>query len=287
MALTYEAAVATLYQAPQSAFVAERKRLAAELKAGGDKAGAAGLAKLGRPTLSAWAVNQLWWKARAPFEALLATGARLREGDLGAMSAHRQATAKLRGRAAELLEEGGHAANEATLRRVTTTLAALAASGGFDPEPAGALSADRDPPGFESAAFASALPARVPEQKAAAPSKPEVESKPARAKAPERATAAAKHELAEAKRREKAEAERARIEAEAERRRAQEQRAKQKAQRQRLEAELRSAQRELTARTDEVESARQELAAAEQRVAKQQAVVERLEARLGELSADV
>jgi hypothetical protein len=55
----YEDAVATLYQAPFAEFVAERKRLAAELKASGDKVGAAGLAKLSRPPISAWTVNQL------------------------------------------------------------------------------------------------------------------------------------------------------------------------------------------------------------------------------------
>jgi hypothetical protein len=35
------------------------------------------------------------------------------------------------------------------LRRVTTTLSALAASGGFAPDAEGALLEDRDPPGFE------------------------------------------------------------------------------------------------------------------------------------------
>ncbi|MEO8179892.1 MAG: hypothetical protein ABI895_13750, partial [Deltaproteobacteria bacterium] len=73
MALVYSDAVAALYQSSQEVFVSERKRLAAELKASGDKAGAASLGKLGRPTLSAWAVNQLWWRARPLFEELLAS----------------------------------------------------------------------------------------------------------------------------------------------------------------------------------------------------------------------
>jgi DNA repair exonuclease SbcCD ATPase subunit len=154
MARSYADAVQELYQSPQDGFVAQRKRLSAELKAAGDKAGAAHLVKLGRPTLSAWAVNQLWWQARAAFDALFASAERLRAGDLGAAREHRDALATLRGRAATLLAEAGHASTDPTLRRVTTTLAALAAAGGFDPDPPGALASDREAPGFGVAGFA-------------------------------------------------------------------------------------------------------------------------------------
>ena len=58
-------------------------------------------------------------------------------------------------RATSILQAGGNAATDTTLRRVTTTLSAVAASGGFAPDPPGALSADRDPPGFEALGFAS------------------------------------------------------------------------------------------------------------------------------------
>src|SRR5262245_36041891 len=116
MALEYAEAVAALYRSSQEQFVGERKRLAAELKAAGDKAGAARLAKLARPSLSAWAVNQLWWQARPGFDELLASGERLRKGERSAQAAHRDALAALRTRAASLLSEGGHAATDATLR---------------------------------------------------------------------------------------------------------------------------------------------------------------------------
>jgi hypothetical protein len=151
MAGSYDDAVGELYRSAHDAFVAERKRLAGELKAAGDKAGAARLAKLARPTLSAWAVNQLWWHAREPFERLLAAAVRLRAGDQGGASERRDALAALKSRAASLLVEAGHAVSEGTLRRITTTLSALAAGGGFDPDPPGALAADRDPPGFDAA----------------------------------------------------------------------------------------------------------------------------------------
>src|SRR6478609_4033785 len=59
MASSYEQAVSALYRAPHGSFVVERRRLAAELKAEGDKTGAARLAKLERPPLSAWAEQLL------------------------------------------------------------------------------------------------------------------------------------------------------------------------------------------------------------------------------------
>src|SRR5215468_2971510 len=124
--MDYEDAVETLFQAPHEQFVAERKRLAGELKAAGDKDGAARLAKLARPPISAWVVDQLWWRARAAFDALFETARQLRDGQLDAMAAHREAIAKLRAEAASILTDAEHGATEATLRRVTQTLAALA-----------------------------------------------------------------------------------------------------------------------------------------------------------------
>lgn len=164
MAATYDEAVAELFKGPHETFVAERKRLAAELKAAGDKAGAGTLSKLGRPPLSAWAVNQLWWHARAEFEVLLETAKKMREGDLSVTQAHRDALAKLQARAEKVLTEAGNAAAPATLRRIATTLSAIAARGGFEPEPAGALTGDRDPPGFEAAGVPAVVMAHAPQK---------------------------------------------------------------------------------------------------------------------------
>ena len=111
MPSNYEHAVSALYRAPHESFVSERRRLVGELKAGGDKSGAAELAKLGRPPISAWVVNQLWWHAREAFDELFATAARLRKGDLSASAAHRRAIARLAARAQQLLTEGGHSAD--------------------------------------------------------------------------------------------------------------------------------------------------------------------------------
>jgi hypothetical protein len=137
-----------LYAAPLDAFVEERKRLAAEAKAAGDKAAGAAIAKLGKPTISAWVVNRLWRRARADMDRLLAIGARMREGEFAAVAEQRSALSTLRKRAAEILTEGGHKVADATLSRVQTTLQALSATGWLSGEE-GRLVADRDPPGFE------------------------------------------------------------------------------------------------------------------------------------------
>src|SRR5450755_2840752 len=203
MSSRYEEAVAALYQAPHESFVAERQRLAAELKASGDKAAAAELVKLARPAISAWAVNQLWWHARPVFEDLFQSAAELRAGKLAARGAHRQALAKLSASARKLLGEAGHAASEGTVRRVEMTLSGLAAAGSFDPEPAGALTKDRDPPGFDAFGGAS-LVADDSAALAKADKRQPHDHPKDKSKSPD------PQALAEAKRREHAEAQRAR-----------------------------------------------------------------------------
>lgn len=252
MASEYEQAVATLYQAAPEAFISERQRLAAELKEGGDKAGAAKLAKLARPALSAWAVNQLWWHARAEFEQLFETAQQLRAGKLAASVAHREAVAKLTRRAQQLLTEAQHPANETTLRRVTLTLSSLAAAGGFEPDLPGALARDREPAGFEAFGAsasevdqAAAEPRPKPAQRAHAPA-----HTPAKEAAGRRA---AEHHAAEKARREAAA--RKRHEAEA--------RARLVAEQREASAALHSAKAALTQREAERAHAAKALAASE------------------------
>jgi hypothetical protein len=293
--MPYDDAVASLFQVPLGQFVTERKRLAAELKAAGDKPGAAKLAKLGRPPISAWVVNQLWWHHRAAFDALLETAQRLRDGKLDAMAAHRDAIAKLRAHAAKVLSDAEHGATEATLRRVTQTLSALAATGGWEPDVPGALSADRDPPGFEAIGVSNLI--AFPTPGAAKPAATHAaRAAPAAAHAAKPAHAAPKaHDLddlarkrrddAEAKRRAEHEAAAARAEAAAELRRVEASRAKAAAERHRLEAALRTAHGDVTAREREVVRLERELAAARQHVTHARSVVEGLEERLAQLES--
>jgi len=275
MANGYDAAVAQLYQAPHASFVEERKRLAAELKATGEKAGAAQLAKLGRPPISAWVVNQLWWHARDAFDALFASAARLRDGDLTANAAHRDALAKLRARATAMLSDAGHATTEATLRRVTQTLSALAATGSFEPDPPGALSADRDPPGFEAIGILPSTPEPAPSP-AAATAKPSALGALAERKKQQAAETAAQRRAADDAA--------ARAELEATRRRLEEAKAKRVAERHRLEAALRTAQGDVATREREATRLRTQLVDAEHAIEAAKGIVADLQARLDALA---
>ncbi len=287
--MRYDDAALSLFQVPLDQFVTERKRLAGELKAAGDKDGAARLAKLARPPTSAWAVNQLWWHARTAFEALFETARRLRDGKLEAAAAHREALARLRVQATNILTDAGHGATEATLRRVTLTLSALAAAGGWDPDPPGALSADRDPPGFEALGAGNVI--ALPVTPVAAP-EPNLVAKANDAdEAPEDEATGAEYDddaarelrlAAEARARELAAAA-ARAEAAAALRRAEAERAKVAAERHRLEAALRTAQGDVAQREREVARLERDLAAARNMVEQAKAVAQGLEERLAQL----
>jgi len=281
---SYDEAVAELYQSPHAAFVTERKRLAGELKAAGDKTGATKLGKLPRPPISAWAVNQLWWHAREAFDAMLESAERLREGDLSASAEHREAIAKLRKRASSILEDAGNSAAEATLRRVTTTLAAVAATGGFDPDPPGALGADRDPPGFEALGIAPEPRAKPAAAESAETAESTESTESAESDGEEKSAAEAKRAAAEDKRRREAEEASERAEAAAERRRAEQEEAKRVAERHRTEAALRTAVGEVERRAREADRLRTALTEAEEAIGKAQAVVTDLEARLADLA---
>ena len=160
-----------LFKLPLDEFTAARNALAASLKEAGRAEDAAAVTALTKPALSAWAVNQLYWRHRKAFDQLITAGEKLRKvqasqlagkgGELRApMEALRSALTDLAKRAAALLGEAGHPATPDLTRRITTTLEALATYGAQPgAPPAGRLTADVDPPGFE------ALSALVPRGK--------------------------------------------------------------------------------------------------------------------------
>jgi hypothetical protein len=266
--MSYEEALQQLAQVPTGEFLAARKRLTAALRAQGDEHGAAQLAKRAKPVTSVWAVNQLYWQARPAFDAMLAAAARVRAGDLTARKAHYDAIAALRRRAAALLADAGHGASDTTLRRIATTLAAIAASGDFSPDPPGALSADRDPPGFDAvAAFAPSRP-NAP-VKAAEPVAAPAVKRPTAAEAREHARAEALARAAEAAERKRREAERARAAARA-----------------RLATAIRAARSELDTRARERASLEGQLRRAEERLAAARDKLEQLERALAALEAE-
>jgi hypothetical protein len=266
MPTKYDEAVIALYRAPLDKFVAERKRLASELKGGGDKAGGARLAALSRPPISAWTVNQLWFEARDAFDELFAAGERLRSGDLSASHAHRDALVQLRVHAEKVLAEGGHAATEATFRRIMTNLSALAAAGSFDPDPPGALSGDREPPGFDVVGMV----ASEGERRAAVPAPLPKASEKARPKADAEKEARARQE------RERLEQER--------RKKEEEEREHKRIEQKRLQDELRKAKADLAKNAEDAKSLREQLAMAEKRAEQGRAEIADIESKLRRLN---
>jgi hypothetical protein len=271
----YDAAVKALYQTPHESFVTQRQRLAAELKGAGDKASAARLSKLARPSLSAWAVNQLWWHAPSAFDDLFTTAKQVRSGKRAASSAHREVISKLTARAKQLLETNEHSGNDATLRRISMTLSALAAAGGFEPEQPGMLSKDLDPPGFEAFGIGVA-------------SEPEPVSEPKHEPAAKKETG--KAEDAETKRHEAAEAKRVReaehAAAAAEKKRLAEERAERAAERREWGAALRAAQAELREHELSRDEAAKALKSAEHAVERARTAVAAAEKRLAALAEE-
>ncbi len=142
--------------------MAERDALAKARRRAGDRAGAAEVAALRRPTVAAWAVNQLVRTQRADARRLAEAAGRLR-GAQEAVLQGRGSAAELREAAEEeraavgaltatargLLSEGGRGLTEAALEKVAATLHAVA----LDPEVAeavlsGRLDREREAAGF-------------------------------------------------------------------------------------------------------------------------------------------
>src|SRR6185436_5439623 len=125
-----------LFTLPLAEFTDARNALAAQLKRDKKPDDAARVKSLGKPSVSAWAVNQLYWKHRDAFDRLLETGARFREAqasllagknaDLrGPTDARRAALSELSRLAASLLTEPGHNPAPETMRRISATLEAM------------------------------------------------------------------------------------------------------------------------------------------------------------------
>jgi hypothetical protein len=155
--------VDALFKLPLGEFTAARNALSAQLKKAGRQPEAAEVKALTKPSVSAWVVNQLYWRHRALFDRLVDAGERLRRAQLTggstreAIDARREAVAKLAGIAEALLRDGNSGATRDLLRRVTTTLEALASYHSLPGAPiAGRLVDDVEPPGFD--ALAGLLP---------------------------------------------------------------------------------------------------------------------------------
>jgi hypothetical protein len=233
-----------LYQLPLDQFIAGRNALA-------KRAGSAApdIRALQKPSVPAWAVNQLYWLKRPVYDQLIEraedlrathnAAVRGRRTDLrGAGKAHEEAVEEALKATMGLLIDGGHPATAATRQAIATTLRSLPGD-----EPPGRLSRQLQPRGFEMLAASAAQgrvrnapPAPTPKARREAPAEGGADQvvRTARLGAAREAAAAAGRTLREAEhvsRREEFEAARAAREADkAERRRREAEEAVQQAQ---------------------------------------------------------
>ena len=151
-----------LFELPLDEFTAARNALAKRLKQGGDAEAAEQVRTLAKPSVAAWAVNQLARREPEAMRSLLNVGSRLRSAQERSLKGERTAD-ELRAaqaeerdvirdltRAAEvLLREAGRPASGTTLERVSSLLRAGAVT---DPTALreGRLTGDIEPTGFDA-----------------------------------------------------------------------------------------------------------------------------------------
>jgi hypothetical protein len=134
--VTLDEAIDHLYGAQLDAFTSERTRLARELRDSGDREAAERVARLKKPTVAAWALNQLARERRRDVDLLLDAGHRLRQAQEGvvggadrasfekAQKTERDALRRLTQQASQLL--GG--ASSQVLSQISQTLRSAAVS---------------------------------------------------------------------------------------------------------------------------------------------------------------
>jgi hypothetical protein len=194
--------VAQLYGLSLEEFVPARNELARELRREGDKERAAEVAKLKRPSVAAWAVNQLARRNRKELDLLLDAGHRLRTGQLEALETgdrekfeaarrdHDRAVHDLVDAARDLLGSERAATSDQMLSSIERTL--RYASIGEEERAAlasGRLTAEVDAPGF-GAFTGMALPAAPPPRPAPSRGRDQAATAPPKRGGPARPDAA-------------------------------------------------------------------------------------------------
>jgi hypothetical protein len=138
--MTLDDAIDELYGAELDAFVPLRAKLVRALRAEGETADAERLAKLRKPTVFAWTLNQLARRERRDVDLLLDAGHRLREAQAGvlrgadraeferARQIEKDALRRLERAAADLLTEKRGGAASGLLQQISSTLRTAAVS---------------------------------------------------------------------------------------------------------------------------------------------------------------
>lgn len=150
-----DARIDDLYQLPLNEFTSARNALVKTLRG----ADASRVRKLAKPSVVAWAVNQVYWKSRAVYERVMKTGEQLRTAQIAALEGKKKADVRATGDAhrraiGDAVQEaqrlaapsGSHPGPDALMR----TFEALSLSTEA-PEP-GRLTEPLQPAGFEALA---------------------------------------------------------------------------------------------------------------------------------------
>jgi hypothetical protein len=146
-------AIDNLYRGPLTEFTAARNALVKEHRG----ADASRIRKLAKPSVVAWAVNQVYWHARSVYEELIKSGEKLRKAQIATLEgkkadlratgdAHRRAIADAVEEAERLAAAAGsHPGPDALMR--TFEALSLAVE---PPEAPGRLTKELQPAGFEA-----------------------------------------------------------------------------------------------------------------------------------------
>jgi hypothetical protein len=155
-----ETDIDALYKLPLDEFTAARNALAKRLSKESDPEAAEAVRKLAKPTVPAWAVNQLVRREPKLVAGLIESGEALQdqlvagrgaEALRAAQQRERQALRELVRAAEALLKAAGRSATAQTLERISETLAAGSKSAdGRAALQSGRLSAELEPAGFEA-----------------------------------------------------------------------------------------------------------------------------------------
>jgi hypothetical protein len=163
MAESHESKLDELYQLPLDEFTKARNALAKTLS-GDSKRIAASLTK---PTLPIWAINQLYWKDRSTYKALIDAAEKLRAAHRAVLGGkkidlrkpdevHRAALERAAAKTAGLLHAAAGRVSEPVRETIRRALATLPSD-----EQAGRLTREPEPAGFSLFAGVKPRPAKV------------------------------------------------------------------------------------------------------------------------------
>jgi hypothetical protein len=159
-------------------FTALRKDIASQLRGQGQEAAAADIAKLKKPTISAWVVNQLVRTKTLDVARLLKAGEaldRAQEKLLAGKTSNFDAARAEEAAAVRLLQDAARevlpTASAQVLERVTQTLRSATSAENRTLLKSGRLTEDLEPPGFDAFSFVAPEHPRGKGPKVASPSK--------------------------------------------------------------------------------------------------------------------